>query len=351
MKSPISILLLSATLALAEPPEAIQRITLDERVVITVPVATNRVTTISLPGPISAIDAVGVTADGKTPGQFQLAHTKGSSFLSVRAAARASSPRPTRRGRRRAHATYHQSHSVDAAQMINFTIPATGSSGHLGGGLILTVLLGPYAAFLAIASVLVVQALFFADGGLLALGCNIFNLGVLTAFVAYPLVYRPLAGRQPGSGRRLLAIVAAAVASLQLAAFGVVIETFLSGITALPFATFLALMQPIHLAIGLFEGVITAAIIAFIYRARPELLAEAAAEAASPEQIAEWVKQLDRSARTAWNGRSPGLPAASSWNSPRMRSTPGWRPFRRSSRCFPPLRPVPCTRQPGRVPR
>ncbi|MCW5552289.1 MAG: hypothetical protein KIS67_08970 [Verrucomicrobiae bacterium] len=88
MKSPISILLLSATLALAKPPEAIQRITLDERVVVTVPVATNRVTTISLPGPISAIDAVGVTADGKTPGQFQLAHTKGSSFLSVRALAR-----------------------------------------------------------------------------------------------------------------------------------------------------------------------------------------------------------------------------------------------------------------------
>ncbi len=88
MKSPISILLLSATLALAETPEAIQRITLDERVVVTVPVSTNRVTTISLPGPIAAIDAVGVTADGKTLGQFQLAHTKGSSFLSVRALAR-----------------------------------------------------------------------------------------------------------------------------------------------------------------------------------------------------------------------------------------------------------------------
>ena len=88
MKSPISILLLSATLALAEPPEAIQRITLDERVVVTVPVATNRVTTISFPGPIAAIDAVGVSADPKVPGQFQLAHTKGSSFLSVRALAR-----------------------------------------------------------------------------------------------------------------------------------------------------------------------------------------------------------------------------------------------------------------------
>lgn len=88
MKSAINILLLSATLAWAEPPETIQRVVLDERVVVTVPVATNRVTTISFPGPIMAIDAVGVTADGKTPGQFQLAHTKGSSFLSVRAMAR-----------------------------------------------------------------------------------------------------------------------------------------------------------------------------------------------------------------------------------------------------------------------
>ena len=88
MKSAINILLLAATVAFAEPPEAIQRVMLDERAVITVPVATNRVTTISLPGPIAAIDAVGVTSDGKTPGQFQIAHTKGSSFLSVRALAR-----------------------------------------------------------------------------------------------------------------------------------------------------------------------------------------------------------------------------------------------------------------------
>ncbi len=84
MKS--SLILLAATVALAET--SIQRVTLDERVVVTVPVATNRVTTISFPGPIAAIDAAGVTADGKTPGQFQLAHTKGSSFLSVRALAR-----------------------------------------------------------------------------------------------------------------------------------------------------------------------------------------------------------------------------------------------------------------------
>ena len=84
MKSPISFLvLLAATVAFAEPPEAIQRLTLDERVVVTVPVATNRITTISFPGPIAAIDAVGVTADGKTPGQFQLGSTRLPSFFRV----------------------------------------------------------------------------------------------------------------------------------------------------------------------------------------------------------------------------------------------------------------------------
>jgi len=86
MKSLRSLILLAATVALADTP--IQSIRLDERVVVTVPVATNRVTTISFPGPIAAIDAAGVTADGKTPGQFQLSHTKGSSFLSIRALAR-----------------------------------------------------------------------------------------------------------------------------------------------------------------------------------------------------------------------------------------------------------------------
>ena len=75
---------------------------------------------------------------------------------------------------------------IFAAQMLNFTIPGTGSSGHLGGGLILAILLGPDAAFLTIASVLTVQALFFADGGLLALGCNIFNMGVFPSVRRVP---------------------------------------------------------------------------------------------------------------------------------------------------------------------
>lgn len=161
---------------------------------------------------------------------------------------------------------------IFAAQMINFTIPGTGSSGHLGGGMILAILLGPYAAFLVMASVLTVQAFFFADGGLLALGSNIFNLGFFPCFIAYPLVYRLVAGRQPGERRILLGALLASVVGLQLGAFGVVLETVASGISELPFSTFVLLMQPIHLAIGLVEGLVTAAVVLFVWKARPEIL-------------------------------------------------------------------------------
>ncbi|MEW5736519.1 MAG: energy-coupling factor ABC transporter permease [Thermodesulfobacteriota bacterium] len=161
---------------------------------------------------------------------------------------------------------------VFAAQMINFTIPGTGSSGHLGGGLILAVLLGPHAAFLTMASILTVQALFFADGGLLALGCNIINLGLFPCFIAYPLIYKPLAGRSPGGRRILAASIPAAVAGLLMGAFAVVMETVFSGITELPFFTFVLLMLPIHLAIGIVEGLVTAGVLTFVWKARPEIM-------------------------------------------------------------------------------
>jgi cobalt/nickel transport system permease protein len=159
-----------------------------------------------------------------------------------------------------------------AAQMINFTIPGTGSSGHLGGGLLLTILLGPYAAFLAIASVLLVQALFFADGGLLALGCNIFNMGFFPAFVVYPFIYKKIISINSSQLRQRMAIMIAAVVGLQLGSFGVVLETFFSGISALPFSTFVLLMQPIHLAIGIIEGFVTVAVVSLVSKARPEIL-------------------------------------------------------------------------------
>ncbi|MGB9082465.1 MAG: energy-coupling factor ABC transporter permease, partial [Desulfuromonadaceae bacterium] len=161
---------------------------------------------------------------------------------------------------------------IFAAQMISFTIPVTGSSGHLGGGLILSILLGPHAAFLTIASVLVVQAFFFADGGLLALGCNIFNLGFFPAFIAYSLVYKRIVGGTPTPARISIASMAAAVIALQMGSFGVVTETVLSGISSLPFSTFALIMQPIHLAIGVGEGLVTASVISFLYNAKPEIL-------------------------------------------------------------------------------
>ncbi|WP_245534781.1 energy-coupling factor ABC transporter permease [Treponema primitia] len=161
---------------------------------------------------------------------------------------------------------------VFAAQMINFTIPGTGSSGHIGGGILLAGLLGPFPALLTIAAVLAIQCLFFADGGLLALGCNIFNMGVIPTLIIYPLLFKPLLTKGIKLSRLSLASIVSVVVGLQLGAFGVVLETLASGITALPFSVFVLLMQPIHLAIGIVEGIITAAVLGFVYQMRPEIL-------------------------------------------------------------------------------
>ena len=167
---------------------------------------------------------------------------------------------------------------VFAAQMINFAIPGTGSSGHIGGAVLLAALLGPYAAFLALTCVLVIQALFFADGGLLALGCNIFNMGFFGCFLAYPIFLKPMAGNFSNPVKVLLASILACIVSLQLGAFCVVLETLVSGVTQLPFGAFVALMQPIHLSIGVVEGALTGLAIVFVYRARPQIFLECNAQ-------------------------------------------------------------------------
>lgn len=161
---------------------------------------------------------------------------------------------------------------VFAAQMINFAIPGTGSSGHLGGGMLLAILLGPYAGFLSMASVLLIQALFFADGGLLAFGCNVFNLGFYTCFVVYPFINKLF--NKKGVSAKTIAIgsIATAIVGLQLGSLSVVLQTLLSGKTELPFGTFLLMMQPIHLAIGIIEGLVTASVLIFVWKARPEIL-------------------------------------------------------------------------------
>jgi cobalt/nickel transport system permease protein len=153
---------------------------------------------------------------------------------------------------------------VFAAQMINIAIPGTGSSGHLGGGLLLAVLLGPHAAFLALFSVLAVQALLFGDGGLLALGANAFNLGFFPCFVCYPLFYRTVVGTSSTRARIFAGALLAGIVGLQFGSLGVVAQTTLSGLTELPALPFLLLMQPIHLAIGVIEGLATAGVLLFV---------------------------------------------------------------------------------------
>ena len=143
---------------------------------------------------------------------------------------------------------------VFAGQMINYTIPGTGSSGHMCGGMLLSALLGPQAGFLSMIVILAIQCLFFADGGLMALGANIWNMAFYGCFVGYYLIWRPIIrSRWFGTGKGAL-------------------RARIIGITELPFGAFVALMQPIHLAIGLVEGLITAAVLSFVFESRPELL-------------------------------------------------------------------------------
>lgn len=168
---------------------------------------------------------------------------------------------------------------VFAAQMINFTIPGTGSSGHLCGGMLLTAMLGPFAGFLTMTGILLIQCLVFADGGLLALGCNIWNMAFYGCFVGGLLIWKPFMKRNMTKRRITAVSVAACVITLQMGAFSVTLETLASGITELPFSVFIGAMQPIHLAIGLVEGLITAAVLLFVYEARPGMLwAETAAK-------------------------------------------------------------------------
>lgn len=168
---------------------------------------------------------------------------------------------------------------VFAAQMINFAIPGTGASGHIGGGILLSILLGPAAAYLTMGMVLLIQALFFADGGLLAFGANWINMGFFTCFVAFPLVYQPLQRYFKKRGtltpvKELVVTVLATVIGLQLGAFGVSLMTYFSHTTTISLTTFLAFMQSIHLVISLIEGVITGMAITFIRQHEPGMIYE-----------------------------------------------------------------------------
>lgn len=161
---------------------------------------------------------------------------------------------------------------VFAAQMINFAIPGTGSSGHLCGGMLLAAVLGPWLGFLTLSAVLLVQCLLFADGGILALGANVWNMAFYGCMLGGGAVWPLVAGKSPDKAKVFAASILGNIAALQLGSLSVTLQTLASGVTELPFGAFVTAMQPIHLAIGTVEGVITGSVLCFILEARPEIL-------------------------------------------------------------------------------
>jgi cobalt/nickel transport system permease protein len=163
---------------------------------------------------------------------------------------------------------------VFAAQMVNFTLPGMpGTSGHLGGGVLLAILLGPAAGIVTMAAILIVQCLLFQDGGLLALGCNIINLGVIPCLVGWG-GYRVLLGTpaRAAAWRQYLAAWMACVAGVTAGAAMVPIEAAASGVLQVPVSQFFGVMIGVHLVIALCEGAVTFAVVAYLRRVRPELM-------------------------------------------------------------------------------
>ncbi|HAT12551.1 MAG TPA: cobalt transporter [Microcoleaceae bacterium UBA11344] len=159
---------------------------------------------------------------------------------------------------------------VFAAQMINFPV-AGGTSGHLLGGALASVVLGsPWAATLAMSTVFIIQSVLFADGGITALGANIFNMGLVGIWVGWWLL-QPLQQLLGGSRNRLpLAAGMAAGLSVVAAAICVAIELAISGTVALNIA--LPAMVGVHILIGIGEGLITGGVLTYLVKVRPDLL-------------------------------------------------------------------------------
>ena len=157
---------------------------------------------------------------------------------------------------------------VFAAQMLNFPVLG-GTSGHLVGGTLLSILIGPMAGLLTMTTVIIAQALFMQDGGLIALGANVFNIGAITCFSGYA-VFQVLSGPQARGRRLAVAAFLAAWTSMLLSAAGCALELGLSG--AIPMRVGIPAMGGYHALIGLAEGGLTAGVLSFLARARPDLL-------------------------------------------------------------------------------
>jgi cobalt/nickel transport system permease protein len=155
---------------------------------------------------------------------------------------------------------------IFAAQMINFPV-AGGTSGHLLGGALAAITLGPWAAMLVMTSVIAVQGLLFQDGGLTVMGANILNMGLLTTIVGYGF-YRAVLGRSQGV--KLVTAGTAAWLSVMTGALLTSLELWLSGTAKLNIV--IPAMLGVHALIGIGEALITVAALAFILRTRPDIL-------------------------------------------------------------------------------
>jgi len=161
---------------------------------------------------------------------------------------------------------------VFAAQMVNVQLPGMpGTSGHLIGAVLLAILLGPTAGALVISSVVIVQCLIFQDGGLLALGCNIINMALVPCYLGYSLYHTVTLGR-PARWRTYIGALIASWAAVEAGAALVPVECALAGVLIVPLRTFLATLLGVHLLVGLMEGLLTAAVLAYLGRVRPELI-------------------------------------------------------------------------------
>lgn len=232
---------------------------------------------------------------------------------------------------------------IFAAQMINFPV-AGGTSGHLLGGTLAAIALGPWAAMLVMAAVIGVQGLIFQDGGLLAMGANILNMGLLTALISYG-PYRSVAERSRGVRLAVAGVVA--WLAVMAAALATSLQLWLSGTSQLNVVV--PAMLGVHALIGVGEALITVAALAFILQTRPDLLA--------PEQYSRgggpWLDHrglhrrtgrraalapgLSQPGRSGAGGRGSGLPRP--WSGPALRRYPGlfnpvsWRDSALDDRC------------------
>jgi cobalt/nickel transport system permease protein len=158
---------------------------------------------------------------------------------------------------------------IFAAQMLNFTV-AGGTSGHLIGGALAVILLGPWAGILTMTTVVAIQALLFQDGGLLVMGANVLNMGIISTLVAYG-AYRGIAPLAKGQRWGLfVGGFVAAWLSVVIAAVATAIELAFSGTSSLGVA--LPAMAGVHVLIGTGEGLITVGALAFVAAARRDLL-------------------------------------------------------------------------------